>query len=100
VSKAKPVNIAAELSATETVDIDAILSEHVRKRAGTTCTVCAALAEMPADWRAKFEEAIDDVKRYSAMSLVNAFEKVDVVLARNSVERHRNRECLARRGHA
>ena len=94
-SKVKPVDIDAE-----PVDIDAILAEHVRKRAGGTCSVCAALAEMPADWRAKFEVAIDDTKRYSATSLVNAFEKVDVLLVRNSVERHRNRQCLGRRGHA
>lgn len=82
------------------VDIDAILANHVRKRAGGTCLVCAALAEMPADWRAKFEVAIDDTKRYSSMSLVGAFDKVGVTVARNSVERHRRRECLGRRGHA
>jgi hypothetical protein len=82
------------------VDIDAILATSQRLRPGGKCTVCAALAEMPADWRAKFEVAIDDTKRYSATSLVNAFEKIDVLLVRNSVERHRNRQCLGRRGHA
>lgn len=89
-SKATPVS----------VDIDDILATSQRLRPGGKCTVCAALADMPADWRAKFEAAIDDVKRYSAMSLVGAFEKVGVTVVRNSVERHRKRECLGRRGHA
>lgn len=82
------------------VDIDAILADHTRRRPGGTCTVCAALADMPTDWRAKFEQAIDDTKRYSATSLVGAFEKVGIPLSRNSVERHRKRECMGRRGHA
>lgn len=82
------------------VDIDAILANNVRKRPGGTCSLCAALAEMPADWRAKFEAAIDDRKRYSAQSLLDAFDRIGVTLARNTVDRHRRRECVGSRGHA
>jgi hypothetical protein len=82
------------------VDIDAILADNVRKRAGGTCTLCTALAEMPADWRAKFEAALDDRKRYSAQSLLDAFERIGVTLSRNVVNRHRRRECVSSRGHA
>lgn len=82
------------------VDIDAILADNVRKRAGGTCSLCAALAEMPADWRAKFEAAIEDRKRYSSQSLLDAFDRIGVTLARNTVDRHRRRECVGRRGHA
>ncbi len=82
------------------VDIDAILAANVRKRAGGTCTLCAALAEMPADWRTKFEAALDDRKRYSSQSLLDAFERIGVTLSRNVVDRHRRRECVSSRGHA
>lgn len=82
------------------VDIDAILAANVRKRAGGTCTLCTALAEMPADWRAKFEAALDDRKRYSSQSLLDAFERIGVTLSRNVVDRHRRRECVSSRGHA
>lgn len=82
------------------VDIDAILADNVRKRAGGTCSLCAALAEMPADWRTKFEAAIEDRKRYSSQSLLDAFDRIGVTLARNTVDRHRRRECVGRRGHA
>lgn len=82
------------------VDIDAILAENVRKRAGGTCTMCTALAEMPAEWRAKFEAAINDRKRYSSQSLLDAFERVGVTVSRNVVDRHRRRECVGSRGHA
>ena len=82
------------------VDIDAILADNVRKRAGGTCSLCTALAEMPADWRAKFEAAIADRKRYSAQSLLEAFDRIGVTLSRNTVDRHRRRECVSSRGHA
>jgi len=82
------------------VDIDAILAENVRKRAGGTCALCTALAEMPAEWRAKFEVALDDRRRYSSQSLLDAFERIGVTLSRNIVDRHRRRECVSSRGHA
>lgn len=82
------------------VDIDAILADNVRKRAGGTCSLCTALAEMPADWRAKFEAAIEDRKRYSSQSLLDAFDRIGVTLARNTVDRHRRRECVGSRAGA
>ena len=79
------------------VDIDAILAQHVRKRAGGTCTMCTALAEMPAEWRTKFEQAMDDTSRYSSASLVGAFERIGLTLSRSVIERHRRRECKGSR---
>jgi hypothetical protein len=55
---------------------------------------------MPADWRTKFEAALDDRKRYSSQSLLDAFERIGVTLSRNVVDRHRRRECVSSRGHA
>ena len=80
------------------VDIDAILAENVRKGPGGTCSVCAALAAMPAEWRQKFDAAINDRDRFSAASLIGAFERIDVHLNRGAVERHRRRECMGNRG--
>jgi hypothetical protein len=79
------------------VDIDAILAANVRKRVGGKCNVCAALAAMPDDWRDKFEAALADTERFSATSLIGAFDKIDVTLARGSIERHRRRECVGSR---
>ena len=88
------------MSKAKSIDIDAILADNVRKRAGGTCSLCAALAEMPADWRAKFEAAIEDRKRYSSQSLLDAFDRIGVTLARNTVDRHRRRECVGSRAGA
>lgn len=88
------------MSKAKSVDIDAILADNVRKRAGGTCSLCTALAEMPADWRAKFEAAIEDRKRYSSQSLLDAFDRIGVTLARNTVDRHRRRECVGSRAGA
>jgi hypothetical protein len=89
VSKAQP-----------SVDIDAILAANVRKRVGGKCNVCTALAAMPDEWRDKFEAALADTERFSASSLIGAFDRIDVTLARGSIERHRRRECVGSRGHA
>lgn len=85
------------MSKAKSIDIDAILAANTRKRQGGTCSLCTALAEMPADWRAKFEAAIADRKRYSAQSLIDAFERIGVTLARNTIDRHRRRECVGSR---
>jgi hypothetical protein len=82
------------------VDIDAILADSQRKRVGGKCNVCTALAAMPDEWRDKFEAALADTERFSASSLIGAFDRIDVTLARGSIERHRRRECVGSRGHA
>lgn len=80
------------------VDIDAILAANTRKRPGTQCVACTAIASMPADWQAKVAEAFADKAGRSVANLVDILKALGHDIGKTSVERHRNRECLGSRG--
>ena len=79
----------------ETVNLDALLAEHVRKPKGTQCSVAGTLALLDPAARAKFEAAIADEDRYAAVGLADALTKFSGRrTTANTVSRHRRRNCL------
>ena len=80
------------------VDIDAILAGNMRKRPGTQCDTCTAIATMPANWQAKIAQVFADKTNHSIANIVDIFRALGHDIGKTSIERHRNRGCLGSRG--
>jgi hypothetical protein len=77
------------------VDIDALLDAHVRKRRGGTCTIALLLAELDPDVRAKVEAAFADDIRYASPGLAELMTQLTGQrVTGTTTNRHRRRECL------
>jgi hypothetical protein len=83
------------------VDIDAIINANQRGPAGPKCRICVALELMPADVRAKVEQAMADRERFGNRNIgdiinaigVRSSTGMPIQVGLNGVDRHRRGGC-------
>jgi hypothetical protein len=95
------------MAKTTGVDIDAIINANQRGPAGPKCRICVALDLMPADVRAKVEQAMADRERFGNRNIgdiinaigVRSSTGMPIQVGLNGVDRHRRGGCSTFKTH-